>query len=124
MHGTIPHTFMGMAAEPAPGMGDTIAGALACGDWAGAPPSVAAAQGTVTSGTRSAEQRAANPSRPCMPRRGRGGDQPLGGTRCLPRGQVVGGFPRLGGELGPAGGFLHGDRPGRGLDAGARLGAS
>eukprot|EP00966_Prymnesium_polylepis_P100655 2331254-Prymnesium_polylepis.1 len=59
---------MGMAAEPTLRMGDPIASALACDNWAGAPPSVAAAQGNAHCGARSAEQRAAT-SRPCMPAR-------------------------------------------------------
>ena len=36
---------------------------------------------------------------------------------------MVGGFARLGGERRPGRGPLHGDRPGRGLDGGARMGA-
>ena len=62
MHDTLPHTFMGWAAEPVLCMGDPISGALACGNWAGAPPSVAATRGDAHGGARSAEQRAAIPA--------------------------------------------------------------
>eukprot|EP00966_Prymnesium_polylepis_P160534 3711369-Prymnesium_polylepis.1 len=50
-------------------MGDPIAGALACGNWAGTPPSVAAAQGATHSGGGPARRSSALLSRPCMPAR-------------------------------------------------------
>eukprot|EP00966_Prymnesium_polylepis_P007520 172602-Prymnesium_polylepis.1 len=59
-----------------------------------------------------ARQSSALPSRRCMPARlGRGPTARGPSARCVPRGQMVGGATRLGGEHSPAGGRLCGDRP-------------